>query len=343
MLAALTLADLGRWAEARALFRELLSQRLPADEALDTRICAAILALRAGDEELAQNHLARVRELLPQERVAGRFVNQAQAQALWLAGDADQALALVEALMAESAQIGLGIADELLLWATRSCADLAASGRRPEAVAWLDRLDILRGDGPRFPPHSSDDLWYRARGHIHAAERARCLAEPDQPLLWDAAAKACAAAGLVWEEALAEYRQAQAILTTRGARAAASSALRRSARIASDLGARPILDDVTALARHARIPLDEPTSAEAVVPVAFESVWTTLTSREREVLSHLVAGRTYAEIATSLFISEKTVSVHVSNRLRKTGTSSRIEVAELARRIAPDVPTGPIG
>jgi DNA-binding NarL/FixJ family response regulator len=37
-------------------------------------------------------------------------------------------------------------------------------------------------------------------------------------------------------------------------------------------------------------------------------------------------------VARSLCISEKTVSVHVSNILRKTGTSSRVEAAELARR-----------
>ena len=50
------------------------------------------------------------------------------------------------------------------------------------------------------------------------------------------------------------------------------------------------------------------------------------------MLSHLVAGRTYSEIADALFISEKTVSVHVSNLLRKTGTSSRREVSALALR-----------
>jgi len=57
-----------------------------------------------------------------------------------------------------------------------------------------------------------------------------------------------------------------------------------------------------------------------------------LTGREREILGHLVAGRTYAEIARALVISEKTVSVHVSNLLRKTGTSSRVEAAAWARR-----------
>jgi DNA-binding NarL/FixJ family response regulator len=57
-----------------------------------------------------------------------------------------------------------------------------------------------------------------------------------------------------------------------------------------------------------------------------------LTNREQEVLAHVVAGRTYAEIARALVISEKTVSVHVSNLLRKTGTSSRLELARLAGR-----------
>ena len=51
------------------------------------------------------------------------------------------------------------------------------------------------------------------------------------------------------------------------------------------------------------------------------------------MLGHLVANRTYAEIATALFISEKTVSVHVSNLLRKTGCASRREVAALAGRV----------
>ena len=61
-----------------------------------------------------------------------------------------------------------------------------------------------------------------------------------------------------------------------------------------------------------------------------------LTARETEVLSHLVANRTYAEIAAALFISEKTVSVHVSNLLRKTGCASGREVAALAGRLGWD-------
>jgi DNA-binding NarL/FixJ family response regulator len=57
-----------------------------------------------------------------------------------------------------------------------------------------------------------------------------------------------------------------------------------------------------------------------------------LTSREREVLNALLSGATYAQIGRQLFISEKTVSTHVSNLLKKTGTTSRIELAALASR-----------
>jgi DNA-binding CsgD family transcriptional regulator len=81
---------------------------------------------------------------------------------------------------------------------------------------------------------------------------------------------------------------------------------------------------VEELAASARISLTSPR-----IPTAF----TGLTGRETEVLAHLVANRTNAEISEALFISEKTVSVHVSNLLRKTDTASRREVAALARRV----------
>ena len=55
-----------------------------------------------------------------------------------------------------------------------------------------------------------------------------------------------------------------------------------------------------------------------------------LTRRESEILKHLVAGRTYREIAESLVLSEKTVSSHISSMLRKTGARNRVELARRA-------------
>ena len=52
-----------------------------------------------------------------------------------------------------------------------------------------------------------------------------------------------------------------------------------------------------------------------------------LTARERQVLSCLAAGMSNRHIGRSLNISVRTVGVHVSNLLRKTGTGSRTEAA----------------
>jgi DNA-binding NarL/FixJ family response regulator len=141
---------------------------------------------------------------------------------------------------------------------------------------------------------------------------------------------ASGAAGLVWDEAVASFQLARALLAGRRSRREAASALRDARRLATELGAAGVLADVEDLARQAHIPLDEP--APAAPDSIPDNLPSSLTSREREVLSHLVAGRTYAEMAEALFISEKTVSVHVSNLLRKTGTSSRIELAALVRQ-----------
>jgi DNA-binding NarL/FixJ family response regulator len=66
-----------------------------------------------------------------------------------------------------------------------------------------------------------------------------------------------------------------------------------------------------------------------------------LTPREREVLERLVVGETYSQIAARLFISEKTVSSHVSNILRKTGTTSRIELTTMTEAMAASARAGP--
>jgi DNA-binding NarL/FixJ family response regulator len=57
-----------------------------------------------------------------------------------------------------------------------------------------------------------------------------------------------------------------------------------------------------------------------------------LTAREQEILALVAQGRTNGEIGRQLFISTKTVSVHVSNILAKLGAAGRTEAAAIARR-----------
>ena len=58
-----------------------------------------------------------------------------------------------------------------------------------------------------------------------------------------------------------------------------------------------------------------------------------LSPREQGVLAEIVAGRTNREIGERLFISEKTVGVHVGNILAKLGVGGRVEAATVALRL----------
>jgi DNA-binding NarL/FixJ family response regulator len=87
------------------------------------------------------------------------------------------------------------------------------------------------------------------------------------------------------------------------------------------MGAAPMLEQLRTLGTTGRRPVDDDRSGLIA-----------LTDRERDVRAHLVEGRTNRQIAGTLYISEKTVSVHVSNILSKLGVRSRAEAAALARR-----------
>ncbi|KOV61708.1 helix-turn-helix transcriptional regulator [Streptomyces sp. MMG1121] len=107
--------------------------------------------------------------------------------------------------------------------------------------------------------------------------------------------------------------------------------LRLSAAVAAHLGARPLADAVTRLAQRARLtltraPRQAPTPADPAAALG-------LTSRERDVLRLVTAGRTNRQIAEVLFISPKTASVHVSNILSKLGVAGRGEAAAVAHRL----------
>jgi two-component system, NarL family, response regulator LiaR len=58
----------------------------------------------------------------------------------------------------------------------------------------------------------------------------------------------------------------------------------------------------------------------------------TLTERETEVLQLLARGKANKQIATSLYVTEKTVKAHVSSILAKLGVSSRTQAALYAVR-----------
>jgi len=73
---------------------------------------------------------------------------------------------------------------------------------------------------------------------------------------------------------------------------------------------------------------------------ATESRLATLTAREREVLSHVIAGRLNKQIAADLGTAEKTIKVHRARGMQKMRVRSVAELVRMMERTHPGTPGG---
>jgi DNA-binding CsgD family transcriptional regulator/tetratricopeptide (TPR) repeat protein len=333
------LVDLGRFDEARAMLQEAMTSGAGAGQVMIRALQAGIrLSLRTGHTEEAAALLGRLQEHAPGfERHIGAHGPAALAEYLTWSGAPDEALAVLWSTLERHTRAEPRYGDAMVWWAARAAADWATHGRDDRdpamaraAVTALERILRLRERLPGWvPARDGEDRVQRANRELLDAESARCRGETAS-CRWQSAADAAGEAGLQWARADALLRLAQARLVEGRGRGEVGLPLRECHGLAAGLGATPLREEAESLSRLARISL-----APASIPEQTRrrlSLLDGLTRRETEVLGHLVAGRSYQEIAQSLFISEKTVSVHVSNLLRKTGTTSRVEVAAYARR-----------
>jgi len=295
------------------------------------RLTAAQLAVRQGRRAEAEAHLARADELYAEHSGFLAFSFDAVRAELAVAtGDTEGAIAAAMAGVEGEGEPPTMV-ERLIPLAARAASDevQALTDRGADPARALAQLRDLRRRYPEVVaetvPGELHQAQVRALQALYDAEVLRGEADPGAATGWRLAAEACAQAEDPWEEAYAWWRAAEASAHDRQAR---DRALRRAHALAADLEAAPLLADIESLARTARVSLAtvEHDATAATLPG--------LTRREREILAHVVAGRTYREIASELFVSEKTVSVHISNMLRKTGMSSRIELAQLARRLS---------
>jgi ATP/maltotriose-dependent transcriptional regulator MalT len=195
----------------------------------------------------------------------------------------------------------------------------------------------------------------------------------DDAAVWRRVAQGWLALDAPYDAALARWRQAEAVLASgsgRSGRARAQAPLLEAVERALSLGAKPLLRELRELAGRARIALppevdvmldDGATKAaeawsgdgagpplvdgtngrsDLVRAIAGDPPASTrrpdtfgLSGREREVLALVAQGRTNREIGERLFISQKTVGVHVGNILSKLEVSGRVEAATVAIRL----------
>jgi DNA-binding NarL/FixJ family response regulator len=76
-----------------------------------------------------------------------------------------------------------------------------------------------------------------------------------------------------------------------------------------------------------RLHLDAALSSSLTEAVAPSGIVVSLTEREREVVALVAKGMANRDIATTLFISERTARTHVSHLLGKLGLESRMQLA----------------
>jgi DNA-binding CsgD family transcriptional regulator len=212
----------------------------------------------------------------------------------------------------------LGVAALSSAMATRTSDDRAGAVERGRELVAAGRTTLHRGQpfGGRL---GVEGVAWQARLEAEWA-RLRWLGGIEPPdvgehvALWQGTVESFGY-GHVFEQARSRARLA-AVLRAAGrtADAAEQATLARDA--ARKLGARPLLAELRQLG-EARSP-GGPNSA--------------LTQRERDVLALITQGSTNRQIARQLYISEKTVSVHVSNILAKLGVRGRTEAAAVARR-----------
>ncbi|MDQ1463664.1 MAG: hypothetical protein QOC73_605 [Actinomycetota bacterium] len=244
------------------------------------------------------------------------------------------ALSIVERAIAYRPTTSSGETEAILL-AARAAMALAVLATKARAAGDADTAagyaaaaakhadSAVREGGARRtrpPAVSMWVLWTEAE----AAKAAGTSTSDD----WVAVITEADLAGRVADAAAARLRFAELALDAGDREAHTLDALRATISTAERLGALPMLARARDLARRAR--LEAELGLPASLPTASKNV--TLTARESEVLQLLTNGLTNRQIGRSLFISEKTASVHVSNILGKLGATTRTEAAALARR-----------
>jgi DNA-binding CsgD family transcriptional regulator len=306
------LSATGRWGESDAVSRRSLSRDPHAAAAAGLHALLAANAADRGTYESADDHLAHARAIVggPADGTpAAYLVAAVEVESACRQHRADDARQIVRDRL--SGQVTPAVWPLLVVGA----GIIHRTRVRPSPPA--DPDDLAR-DLRAVAARVAADTPLRSAYSIHFAAEIRDGSWPAVVTAWDRLGRPHAAA-------YARYRAAEAAIAVD--RTAAGQWLREAAEQAERLGAQPLLDRVGRLARSINVTLTEETPTRPGVATLG------LTDREAEVLRHLVLGRSNRQIAETLFISPKTVSVHVSHILEKLGVTSRGEAAAAVHRL----------
>lgn len=332
-MAAESLIHLGRWQEAATV----LGQQPSTDDAiavtaLRLRLAQLWLYGRRGDHEAADALLQRItaapadayHHLLVLFRHGEAALDRGDWQAAAIAADQGRAAVTDDDAYFIARFLWLHVAARV-----EQVLDAAARRRPVDRPAERRDLDadiaaargLLERAGPSAHTH--------AFAQLAAAEASR-LVPAGTHATWGEMAQMWTGLQRPWRAAQARLHQAAAAFDA-GVVHEAETAVRAAYQIGTDLGARPVVEAAEALAARARLRLQAPAPAAERTEATSSELG--LTSREGEVLALVAQGHSNREIGQHLYVSAKTVSVHVSNILRKLGVTTRVEAAAVAQRL----------
>jgi len=335
------LTYLARWDEALDVAERALDLAPPALTRVALWILTGSIALARGDVATAARRAAASRAVLSDATYDDQYHLPKAMLDLQLTLAAEGPAAAAQQAVQELSRYDLAASSPRYVWPLITIAAIAAAaagaGRGDDAGAALtgqlrtlaEKLDVFG------PVQRAWQLSFAAL--LPAADDV----DPRERLAaWDGALAAWDAVGQPYQAAVTSLAAARAALTVADGRETAAARLRRAAGLAASLRARPLADEVAALARRAGITLAGPVSGAATAAdgsaggdgngAGSRTGHLGLTGREVEVLRLVAAGQSNREVAAALFISPKTASVHVSNILAKLGAASRTEAAAKA-------------
>jgi DNA-binding CsgD family transcriptional regulator/tetratricopeptide (TPR) repeat protein len=362
---------LGWWSQTDAMLTDALACDPTGAAAIDLRLARAKLFVGRGDFAAALDDLDTV-EALTVDAVGPRYrvplLTLRAGLAMWQRRPDYARMAVAEALEDETARNDVWLLAPLLWHGLRAEADHGAqawsrrtSDRAGDATRRADELLALAEGLVDLAATSAPPVRRAVDAYVTLcrAEHSRAVGDSSVDG-WTAAAEAFEREGQPYPVAYARWREAEARLNHRTRSAAAATALQQAHQVAVELGARPFRREVEELAARARIEL-APVGGDDAVPLAvagagpggapavdltgdgppvaapaaapLPEILRQLTARERDVLLLVAQGRSNREVADELFISQKTVSVHVSHILAKLGVRTRVQATALVHQL----------
>ncbi|MGN9811597.1 helix-turn-helix transcriptional regulator [Micromonospora sp. BQ11] len=329
----------GQWAEAEKVVAAALRHRPSGADAVELLLARCRLSVGYGDIEAADRDLDAVATVLAGggARHMIPLLTLRAGLAMWQ-GRHDVARQAVQRGLTESRSDDVTILAALVWHGLRAEAEAHASRTVPVDQTAVRRLREVAERAARKSAHAARPVRSVVDGFLAlcAAEVSRL--DGSDPDLWARSVAEWDRRNHPYPAAYSRLRQAEALLAKRSRSATAAKLLRQAYQVAQGLGAVPLTSEIRTLAGRARVSLEERGASTGVTTEAGGAgadELAVLTAREREVLAAVAEGLTNKEIGQRLFISERTIGVHVSHIFDKLQVRTRVQASAIFLRNRP--------